>query len=174
MPLVLLAHFLARVLGFRHRDSEEFYRIFDVIGGFWLIVPILATQTLLSGLAHWLLPSVIADGVENILNVLMTALGICAVTIWMPLVEHISLLEPGDMRAGGRRLAVWQARAIPYCYGLVALAFAVVMAVVFVGMIILALMGFSEVLPGPDIQDAPRWIGVVVVILTGLWMFGLF
>ena len=174
MPLVLLAHFLARVLGFRHRDSEEFYRIFDVIGGFWLIVPILATQTLLSGLAHWLLPSVIADGVENILNVLMTALGICAVTIWMPLVEHISLLEPGDMRAGGRRVAVWLARAIPYCYGLVALAFAVVMAVVFVGMIILALMGFSEVLPGPDLQDAPRWIGVVLVILTGLWMFGLF
>ena len=56
MPLILLAHFLARILGFRHRDSEEFYRMFDVIGGFWLIVPIFAAQVLLSRLTRWLLP----------------------------------------------------------------------------------------------------------------------
>jgi hypothetical protein len=174
MPLVLLAHFLARILGFRHRDSEEFYRLFDVVGGFWLIIPIFAVQALLSAAAHWLLPSSVVNIVENVLNVLMTALGICVITIWMPLLEHISLLEPGDMRAAGRRVAVWLARATPYLYGLVALAFGAVMAAVFTGMIILALMGFSEVLPGPNIQDVPRWIAVVVVVLVALLMLGLF
>jgi hypothetical protein len=91
MPLILLAHFLARVLGFRHRGSEEFYRLFDVIGGFWLVAPIFAVQALLSGLARWLLPLPMAGVVESIVNVLMTALGICAVTLWMPFVEHMSL-----------------------------------------------------------------------------------
>lgn len=174
MPLILLAHFLARILGFRHRDSEEFYRMFDVIGGFWLIVPIFAAQALLSGLARWLLPLPTASVVENILNVLLLALGICLATTWMPFVEHTGLHEPGEMRVGGRRVAVWFARAIPYFYGIVAFAFSLLMTGVFAGMVLMALIGFSEVLPGPDIQDAPRWIGVVIVVLAGLWLFGLF
>lgn len=174
MPLILLSHFLARILGFRHRDSDDLYRVFDVIGGFWLILPILAVQALLSGTARWLLPPSVADVVENVLNVLITALGICAVTCWMPAVEHLSLHEPGELNVSGRRVAVWLARAIPYLYALVALVFALVMTGVFAGMTIMALIGFSEVLPGPNIQDVPQWIGVVLVILIGLWMFSLF
>ncbi|KPV50993.1 hypothetical protein SE17_23745, partial [Kouleothrix aurantiaca] len=150
MPLILLAHFLARILGFRHRDSEEFYRMFDVIGGFWLIVPIFAAQVLLSRLTRWLLPLPTAGAVENVLNVLLTALGICLATTWMPFVEHTGLHEPGEMRAGGRHVAVWFARAIPYLYGIVAFAFSLVMTGAFAGMILMALIGFSEVLPGPD------------------------
>ena len=174
MPLILLAHFLARILGFRHRDSEEFYRMFDVIGGFWLIVPIFAAQVLLSRLTRWLLPLPTASVVENVLNVLLTALGICLATTWMPFVVHTGLHEPGEMRAGGRHVAVWFARAIPYLYGIVAFAFSLVMTGAFAGMILMALIGFSEVLPGPDIQDAPRWIGVLIVVLAGLWMFSVF
>jgi len=88
--------------------------------------------------------------------------------------DLLSLAEPGNLDARGRRVAVWLARAIPYLYGIVGFAFAVIMTAIFVGMILMALVGFSEILPGPDIQDVPIWIGVVVVILVGLWMFGLF
>lgn len=173
MLLVMVSMVVARTFGFRHRaveDEQAVFRVVDAMMGFMLWT---VTVAGLSAAFQVLIPAP-PDWVNNVLGALAVGVVICAGTVWMPFIEHLSLLPPEDMTARQRRGIVILARTIPYLYGLVAVGMALVLAGMMVLMFGTALMGLTQ-FAGFDLTRVEwgtwLWVSGGVALLLAVLLF---
>jgi hypothetical protein len=172
MLFVMVSMWVARTFGFRHRAVEDdlsVFRVTDVFAGFMLPT---ITVAAVSAIFQYLIPPP-PTWVSNMLGGVALALVIFLGTVWMPFVEHLSLLAPGDVTAPTRRKIVILARAIPYLYGFIAVCMALVFAPLAVMMFGAALVGIAQI-AGFDPESVSRttwlWIGGGATLLLGLFL----
>ncbi|NTV65330.1 MAG: hypothetical protein HGA65_17610 [Oscillochloris sp.] len=136
------------------------YRAIDIACSLVIACLVALVLTTLGQLIRWL---VIVPAPLDTLLVGITAAGfIFTLTTWMPFLEHLSLLAPGELTPRTRRAVTALARTIPYLYGLGTAVVALVLSAMLLCIIVIGLFGLSALLPGPDISDISPWLAVII------------